>query len=174
MRKFLKLLIANYMKACFLFLLFFINFYPAIGQKVIYDKTDPFTKERNISVGNSRLSNILQSGVSAKISDSARTFFISFITPAVPGLKVETVDSIKKECKFKTANGQIITGQWHGKAEAMGYTVNTYSILEDHFKSLAFEDISVIKTDERLFEINPKNRSKLAKLCNQLLSKLNH
>src|SRR4051812_29391210 len=84
------------------------------AQKVLYDKQDPFTKERTITVGNATLSNTLQSGVSAKIGDTAKTFFISFLIQTVPGLNLQLKDSIGKECMLKGANDRIYYGRWFG------------------------------------------------------------
>jgi hypothetical protein len=146
------------------------------AQKVLYDKQDPFTKVRTISIGNATITNVLQSGVSAKISDTTKTFFISFLIQTTPGLKLQLKDSIVKECMLKGANDRIFRGQWFGNADmpigSKFYTSSTYIISEEDFKDISSTEIVAIKVNDILFEPSSKNKSAITNLCKTLLTRL--
>lgn len=145
------------------------------AQKVVFDKKDPFTHERHIVTNNFTLTSILDVGAMANIGDTSKTFFLSFVVPGMPGVKIQMADSTVKECKLKLADGKIITGKYFGNAQApIGlklYNSSTYTFSESDFKVLATSEITDVKTDQGLFEIAPKNKDKIPKLCDFLISK---
>lgn len=147
----------------------------AFSQKVIYDNKDPFNNERNISAGNAVLSPILQATASAKVTDSARIFYISFLVQTIPGTITETTDSSAKECKLKTATGQIFTGKWFGSTQmpigTKFYKSSTFIVAESDFKTISETEITDVKFDLGTFGI-AKNKSGVPKLCKLILDKL--
>lgn len=144
------------------------------AQKIFSDKRDPFTKERNIITTNIKLTQVLQVGAMARITDTSKRFFLSFITIAIPGLKTEVADSVKYECKLKTAGGKIINGKWFGNAHVpIGmnlYNSYTYIFSEDDIKYLSTSPVSDIKIYQGSFEV--KKEDQVSKLCLLLLNKL--
>lgn len=159
----------------FLFLIAMI--FPGVlnAQKLLYDKKDPFTNERNLTAGNAILSPIMQCTASAKIIDTVSIFYISFLVQTIPGAITETIDSTIKECKLKTITGQIITGKWYGSTQmpiaSKFYKSSTFIVLESDFKIISETEVTDIKFDLGTFEI-AKNKSGLPKLCKLILDKL--
>jgi hypothetical protein len=146
------------------------------GQKVFSDKKDPFTNERRIITDNSILTPVLQAVGMVSANDSTKIFYLSFITQAISGIKIETADSLKKECKLKNSEGQTITGKWFANAQVpIGYKLYnsyTYTFTEADFKIIASSKITDIKINQSLFDIAPKNVEKIPKLCGLLMSKV--
>lgn len=146
------------------------------GQKIFYDKKDPFTNERQIVTDNQNLSPILKVGAMVIMTDTSKKYFLTFITQAIPGLKAEGIDSAKRECKIKTARSNIITGSWYGNAQIpIGlkiYDSNSYLFEESDFKTIVTSEITDIKLNQGLFSIPEKNKNKIAKLCGLLLEKI--
>lgn len=146
------------------------------AQKVLYDKTDPFTNERTISIGNVTLNNILQSAVSAKLKDTSRVFYLSFLMLAVPRLVTETSDSINKECFLKSAAGAVFYGKWFGSTQlpigSKLYHSSTFIFSEEDFTAISAADITNLKINGVLYEPLAKNIGNTAKLCRMLLDRL--
>lgn len=146
------------------------------AQKIFSDKKDPFTNERRIITDNSVLTSVLQFGGMVSIKDSIKTFYLSFITQAISVKKIETSDSLIRECKLKTSDGQTISGKWFGSSQVpIGYKVynsSTYTFSEADYKIISNSRITDIKIDQNLFELVPKNIVKIPKLCGLLMAKI--
>ena len=146
------------------------------AQKVLYDKTDPFTNERTLSIGNAVLNNTLQSAISAKISDTNKVFYVSFLMQAVPGLIKESADSTINECLLKSASGVVFYGKWFGSTQlpigSKLYNSSTFIFSEEDIKAISVVDISHLKINGILYEPMAKNVGNTAKLCRMLLDKL--
>jgi hypothetical protein len=146
------------------------------AQKVLYDKTDPFTNERTINIGNVILTNNLQSAASAKIKDTSRVFYLSFLMQSIPGLVTETTDSALNECLLKSAEGLVYYGKWFGSTQlpigSMVYNSSTFIFSEEDIKAISVADITNLKINGVLYEPPGKNVGNTAKLCRMLLDKL--
>jgi hypothetical protein len=153
---------------------------PANAQKVIQDKIDPFTNERTVVTNNVTLTSVmgkavLQAGGSAKITDSAVIYFLSFLHETFV-VNSQSSDSVKKECLLKTVNDRTITGNWVSDGTAQigwkYYAVYTYRFTQIDFENLLTSGITDVKINTRLFQIDRKNQNKLTALCKSINSKI--
>lgn len=146
------------------------------AQKVLYDKTDPFTNERTISIGNVVLNNTLQSAISAKIKDTSKVFYISFLMQAIPGLVKASTDSTRNECLLMSAAGVVFYGKWFGSTQlpigSKLYHSSTFIFSEEDFMAISATNITNLKINGVLYEPLAKNVGNTAKLCRMLLDRL--
>jgi hypothetical protein len=154
--------------------------FSAKAQKILQDKIDPFTNERSIVTNNVVLASamgkaVLQAGSSAKITDSAVNYFLSFVHEAIP-TNFQTSDSIQKGCLLKMIDNITINGEWVSDGTAqIGlklYAVYTYRFTETDFKKLLASGISHVKINDKLFQIDRKNENKLSSVCKTLANKI--
>lgn len=150
-------------------------------QKIFFDKTDPFTKERTISTDNVKLvSPILEAGAIAVISKESRLLSITFISPKTLYIKTLTKDTINKTCLIMLGSGEILTGDWKSDSEvqigAKLYALSSFAFTESSFKKIALNTVINIKIVgsivSGLFEIKEKAQKKLPKICSILLSSI--
>ncbi|HEX7906216.1 MAG TPA: hypothetical protein VF487_20220 [Chitinophagaceae bacterium] len=151
----------------------------ANGQKIFFDKTDPFTKERTVSTDNVKLvPSILEAGTSAIISKEKKSLAITFIAPKFLDIKTSTSDTTSKACMIMLSSGEVLIGEWKSDNEvpigAKIYTTSSFAFTEDAFKKIAASTVTNIKITGTivvgLFEIKEKAKDKLPKLCSVLLS----
>ena len=146
------------------------------AQKVLYDKTDPFTNERTINIGNAVLNDILQSAASVKIKDTSKVFYLSFLMHSIPGLLKETTDSTHNECLLRSAAGVVYYGKWFGSTQlpigSKVYNSATFIFAEEDIKAISAADITNIKINGVLYEPSTKYVGNTARLCRMLLDKL--
>ncbi|MGQ0739753.1 MAG: hypothetical protein ACT4OJ_11880 [Bacteroidota bacterium] len=153
----------------------------ASGQKIMLDKTDPFNGTRTIGTDNLKIfPPFLQASSMATISGHDSSFYIGFIMELTYDVKLETADTIKKECLIKLTTGEVVTGTWKGDAELpIGtkiYTTSSFLFSDSDYKKIAAAGTSFIKITgvkvAGLFEIKEKDEDKISKLCRLILSVL--
>ncbi len=148
------------------------------GQKILIDKTDPFTNERMVSTDNVKLvPSILQAGTSVTIGEKGRHFLVAFIISSRIIIEVQDPDTSNNECLIKLEGGEVTTGEWKGVSGmsmgAINYFVASYAMSEADFRKLSSGRTQFIKFigDKAggLYEIKDKQQSNLGKLCKALL-----
>lgn len=166
------------MKQLFMLLITLVSI-KCIAQKqklFLFDRTDPFTKERTVSYGNAFINEFTQVNVQVKITDSSKVYQIAFMVPYLHIISYDGVDTTSKECKLKIANGQIINGQWINTTSAVilgeAYTSYNYLFSEIDFKTLMTADVIAVKTNQYIYELPTKNQKKVGELIKKVYSKL--
>jgi hypothetical protein len=141
----------------------------------LFDKTDPFTKERTILYGNLYVSQFAQACVSIRIKDSSKQYQISFIIPYMPS-KTEGGDSVIKECKIMLPDGHVLQGKWLSTSDAVvlgqKLTSFNYEFTKDEFDLLLTTDATAIKMNQYTYEVAKKYQDRFKILIKKVYDKL--
>lgn len=141
----------------------------------LFDRTDPFTKERTVLYGNLYVSEFAQAGVSIRTKEASKQYQIGFIIPYMPS-KTEGGDSVIKECKIMLFDGRVLQGKWLSTCDAVvvgqKLTSLNYEFTKEDFDLLLTTDATAIKMNQYTYEVPKKYQSRFKILIQKVYEKI--
>lgn len=178
------------MKLISVFILLSLTSLTSAAQRILSDKTDPFTDVRTIMAGNYTLKSvaftaILQvAGILECKNDSVVDLKLQFAIPDY-STNVQSNDTTASQCLIKLASGDILTGNYVSKTSTAAligvggkaYNMYTYSFSSEHLQKMINSECTNIKitislAENYLFDVDSGAQKRLQKLCNSLINEM--